>query len=73
MSIRGLIILCVYGISGAIFGAIVSWILSIDVLFILGAAIIAGVGGMIITVEKSTDEKLADDLAQMEALSDSRK
>jgi hypothetical protein len=70
MNFRALIIFVIYGISGAIVGWGISWLTELGLGVIIGVAIGAGLGGMIFATEKSEEERLMDDLAQMEALND---
>jgi uncharacterized protein (DUF58 family) len=68
--IRALIIFVLLGISGAISGAIISSLIGIGLWLSALLAIVSGVFGIVVTVEKSEEERLLDDLAQMEALSE---
>lgn len=70
--IRALIIFLLLGISGAISGAIISSLIGIGLWLSALLAIVSGVFGLVITVEKSEEERLLDDLAQMEALSEKK-
>jgi uncharacterized protein (DUF58 family) len=68
--IRALIIFVLLGISGAIVGMIISSVTGIGLWLAVLSAIVSGLFGLVITVEKSEEERLMDDLDQMEALSD---
>ena len=70
MNVRALLIFVLCGIPGAIVGWGISWLTGLGVGVIIGVAICSGLGGMIFATEKSEKQRLMEDLAQMEALSD---